>query len=121
MVNALQALRICGIDNDGIRLLNAKIDIPTEKFKTALARLDPEYYIKNPQTIESNQGAVVEASAALSYESCCDLVDYLTASLARAMTQMAHGYSWCSSVLGAAKMKVLLNKLENDYAIVTGP
>ncbi|KAI1169715.1 hypothetical protein F4777DRAFT_192303 [Nemania sp. FL0916] len=115
----VRALRICRVDNDSISLLNAKIDISPEKFKLALARLDPDFYIKKKsQTAQSKDGTVAPAPAVPSYESCCDLVDFITASIARVMTQMANGDSWHNSVLAvlaklAAKMKMLLDDLEN--------
>ncbi|KAI0100107.1 hypothetical protein GGR51DRAFT_564515 [Nemania sp. FL0031] len=118
-----QAFRICSIDNDGISLLNAKLNLTAKKFKSALVQLSPDFYIsKKPHAPLSNSSTI---PATPSNDPCHELVDFLTASMARLMTQIANGDVWHNSVLAvlaklAAKMKVLLDDVEGNCTVSYG-
>ncbi|RPA94530.1 hypothetical protein L873DRAFT_1701105 [Choiromyces venosus 120613-1] len=115
----MNTIYICSLDNDGIAMeVNARL-VSKQKIKKYMQSLS--------QDLASNSGDLAEAQneegriatgnpSESDLESIYSLVDYVTAVLARLITQSAYGDYWNNNTLGvlakwATKAKVLLQNL----------
>ncbi|KAK5999176.1 hypothetical protein PT974_01566 [Cladobotryum mycophilum] len=114
--------RICNVDNDGISLVYAPLGLTPEQYQRSLYQLQPSRTTLYKMQVDSETGEANHEARKNVAKDAAALLDFISDTLARFMSQIASGDSWRNSQLGAlakftAKAKFLLNDVD-EYASI---
>lgn len=121
-MSLLMAKTICDVDNDGISLVYAPLGHNSQRFRKLLDRLrQSDQTFKRNTERSDNEASFSQKSRELAKDSCA-LIDFISESLARFISQIASGDSWRQNQLAAlakftAKMKFVLEDISQSASV----